>query len=186
VLNPQELSLEPHQTGTVNYDIIIPEDAKGEYIAIVFFSSVPEPSGAAVSVVSRIGNSLYVIIKGTEIIEGEIGDLRVRSANPLKLDVTVENSGNIHIRPQGKIVMKRQGLFLKKREKRAIEIPFNEGGFPVLPDRSHTFSIKTKENLKPGSYNLGFDLEYSDGHFLKEEWELKIDRKGGASLKKRP
>jgi len=184
--DPLEVELEPHQSATVNYDITLPDDAKGEYIAMVFFSNIPEPSEAAISVISRIGNSLYVIIEGTEVVEAEIGDVSIKSAQPLKVDVTVENSGNVHIRPKGKMIIRRKGLFLSQKDKKPIEISFNKGGFPVLPAREYVYTVKSKETLKPGKYSLELDLEYGDGSYLKKIIEFKTDKKGGAQVTGKP
>ena len=103
VFMPQTVELGPYESKGIQYSVNIPIEAKGEYIAMIYFGVAPEQSGGGISVRSRIGNALYVVVAGTEIIEGRISDIKISRANPLRIDVSVENMGNIHVRPKGRL-----------------------------------------------------------------------------------
>jgi len=148
--DPQELDLAPHHTGSVDYTIQLSGDAAGEYACMIYFSTITKRPEGGISIKGRIGNALYVIVEGTEVIKGAISDITITNAAPLKIDARIANNGNIHVRPGGIISVRKKGLFLTKRQKRKIEIPFNSAGFPVMPGRNHVFEIRTRERLRPG------------------------------------
>lgn len=182
--DPQELDLAPYHTGSVDYTIQLPADAAGEYACMIYFSTVAERPEGGISIKGRIGNALYVIVEGTEVVKGAISDIIIINAAPLKIDVGIANNGNIHVRPGGVISVRKKGLFLKKEQRRAIEIPLNSAGFPVLPGQGHVFEIRTKERLEPGRYGLELNIEFGEEE-LTGRREFRIDRSGKAKFLKK-
>ena len=178
-IGPQEIEIGPHKSGIFTYNVTLPEEAEGEYVAMIYFSTVPVIAEEAVTVVSRIGNALYVIVKGTEIIEGELIDIKVTRTDPMNVRVTIENSGNVHIRPKGEITIRKKGLFLSSEEKEPVIIPFNKAGFPVLPKQNYIFEERSKGvKFGLGWYSLEFEAEF-DGNKLRKEVKFKVERGGG-------
>ena len=179
---PQELELGPNQSGTVQYVVNIPKEARGEYIAMIYFGDAPDTSGGQISLRSRIGNALYVTIRGTEVVEGKITDISVSQEGPLKIKTSVENMGNVHIRPKGSIKIIQRGLLLNGKKRNAMKILFNEAGFPVLPLQTYLFEASLKKKMEPGRYSLELNMEFGKGRF-KQGLDFSIDENGKVAVK---
>ena len=72
-IKPREFKLAPGKVRKVKYKIKVPEEAEGEMVAMVFFGSLA-PAGGGVGIKTRFGVSIYVGIKGTEVIEANINN----------------------------------------------------------------------------------------------------------------
>jgi len=177
--SPQELELGPNETDIVSYTVKLPERAEGEYAAMVYFGTVADRPERGIAIASRIGNAFYVMVKGTEVVKGELIDIAVTRTDPMNIRVTIENSGNIHIRPRGDITIRKKGLFLSEKDREPVIIPFNKAGFPVLPNRNHIFEARSKDvRFGLGWYSLEFEAEF-DGKKLEKELKFKVERGGG-------
>lgn len=167
---PQQVELEPGESREIKYAVSMPPGAKGEYSAMIYFGYAPDPSKKGVSITSRIGNALYVRVMGTEVVLGKILDIEILGSDPLKIDIIIENMGNIHIRPKGTIkATGQEGLLL--------DVPFNEAGFPVLPQQRYKYEVRLKEKLSAGKYRLDFNMEFDKANF-KKEVNFRVDEKG--------
>jgi len=179
---PRQLELGPFESGSINYTITLPKDAEGEYSAILYFTNLPTSEKKGISMSTRIGNTLYAIVEGTEVVKGELIDISVTRTDPMNVRVTIENSGNVHIRPRGDITIRKKGLFLSAKDKEPVIIPFNKAGFPVLPNRNHIFEARSKDaRFGLGWYSLEFEAEF-DGKKLEKELKFKIERGGGVKI----
>lgn len=181
-LIPQELTLEPNETREVNYSVSIPKEGKGEYAAMIYFSNIPDPSKEGVQIRGSIGNALYVIVKGTEIIKGELLDIDITNIDPLEVRVEIRNLGNIHVRPAGKITVRKKDLLLSQEDWELIEIPFNKGEEPVFPKMECVFSNRSDAKLKPGRYGLEFNIQF-DKEMLIKELDFTVDKGGRTHIK---
>jgi len=172
-IKPQEFTLGPKEIKKVRYKIRVPENAKGELMSMVFFATTA-PSMGTLSIRTRFGVALYVAVKGTEILEGKILDLKVEKLKPgeemekLHFMVLVENIGNVHVRPRGKVVVE-DGEGKKLDE---VEIQY---GWPVFPEDRHLYDgYWETEQILPGIYRAKAIFNYGDiysgleGQFDKE------------------
>ncbi|MDD5449362.1 MAG: hypothetical protein PHO42_02030 [Candidatus Omnitrophica bacterium] len=180
-VTPQDLDLGPNGYATVNYTVFLPKEAKGVYVAMIYFGGVPGPSEGAIQVRGSIGNALYAIARGTEVIKGEIKDINAVNKDRLEIKVKIKNLGNIHIRPGGKIIVRKKGLILSKDDLEPIEIPFNEGEEPVFPKTECVISARSDVKIGPGRYGLEFNIEFGN-EILRKELELSIDKDGGTQI----
>jgi len=165
VFMPQEVDLAPNESRTVQYKINIPKEAQGEYTAMIYFGEAPDTSQGGVTVRSRVGNALYVIIAGTEMVSGRIADINFSKRTPPKINVRIENTGNVHVRPKGNIKIKKSGLSANDKNGDGMDIPFNEAGFPVLPQQTYLFEVPVKEELAAGKYKFDFAMEFGRAIF---------------------
>ena len=62
-----------------------------------------------------------------------------------------------------------------------LEIPFNDGEFPVLPQQTYLFEARSKEKLSAGSYRLDFEMEFGKGKFEKS-LDFTVDEQGAVRL----
>jgi hypothetical protein len=189
-VKPIEFELAPGTAKKVKYRIDVPEEVKGELVAMVFFGSLT-PAGGGVGIKTRFGVSIYVAIKGTEVVEANIEKLDVAKYGGENSDnygisfgVTVENVGNVHIRPKGKVLVEdREGSRIKD-----VDIFY---GFPVLAQGKRTFAAIWKGGvLSPGEYKGKATISYGELYGLKDkissyETLFSVDEQGEISIKGR-
>jgi len=104
-LKPKKFRLGPGATRSVYYKVKLPRDARGELIAMVFFSPRTEGNRAqTLRVKTRIGACLCVIARGTIEYDAKIDRIELlKQKDTLQALVVVRNLSNIHIRPEGKV-----------------------------------------------------------------------------------
>jgi hypothetical protein len=148
-MDDTELVLEPSETKSIGYRIKIPEGVKGELVAQVFFSSVV-PGKGNVNITSRFGIALYVGIEGTEILDPVITDMRIEGSS---LGVTIQNNGNIHIRPSGKVVIKDSDGSINQE----VQVPYTA---VIFAGREHVYgmSVDASKLSRGKKYTLEADI----------------------------
>jgi len=168
-VEPREFELGSGEVKKVKYKIRVPEEAKGELAAMVFFGSLA-PAGGGVGIRTRFGVSVYVAIKGTEVVEANIEKLDVAKYSGedsdnygINFGVTVGNVGNVHIRPKGKVVIEdKEGSRIKE-----VDIFY---GLPVSPQGKRTFAAIWKRGvLPPGEYKGKATITYGDLYGLRDK-----------------
>jgi len=168
-VKPREFELGPGEVRKVKYKIEVPQETTGELAAMVFFGSLA-PAGGGVGIRTRFGVSIYVAIKGTEIVEANIEKLDVAKYGTedsdnygINFGVTVGNMGNVHIRPKGKV-------FIEDKEDSRIKEVDIFYGLPVLPQAKKTFAAIWKRGvLPPGEYKGKAIISYGDLYGLKDK-----------------
>jgi len=189
-VEPREFEIGAGETKEVKYEIEMPEKAKGELVAMVFFGSLAS-AGGGVGIKTRFGVSIYVAIKGTEVVEASIEKLDVAkyggensNNNGINFGVTVGNMGNVHIRPNGRVVIEdKKGSQIKE-----VNILY---GLPVFPQAKRTFAANWKGGvLPPGDYIVKASINYGDLYGLKDkicsyETLFSVNEQGEISIKGR-
>jgi hypothetical protein len=159
-LTPASFELKGQEKRDVRYRVNIPESARGELNAMIFIEAKPRAaSQGAISINTSIGVPIYVIITGTEILKAKVKKVEVMKNGPLLLNVLIENSGNVHIRPTGTIVIARSPEGATKQSPEIV-LPLNEYNYPILPNSSRTLEIRADKALAPGKYTAGVQMEY--------------------------
>lgn len=95
----------------VGLKVTVPDHAKGgRYGALVFESEAVKAkasNGARVNVNVRLASLILIDVKGTEVLKAEIRDLTAwREKGEVHVKLSVANTGNVLIRPQGHVQMK--------------------------------------------------------------------------------
>lgn len=183
-VEPVEFDMEPKSTKQVEYVIAPPSDQEGELAAMIYFGTTSPQGGF--SITSRFGVSIYAAIENTINLNCSIKDLNVvRNVKDAKetnlLDkglvfvVTVENSGNVHIRPTGNIE-----ILGEKGDKYDLKV---ERGFPVYQGKSLAYNvIWDKKDIEPGKYDVTVTLECGKIYKIDKKIEKKavlLVRKNG-------
>ena len=175
-VEPMEFDLGPKESRTVEYIITPPRGQEGELAAMVFFGT-PSTDGNF-SITSRFGVSVYVAIKDTVALACNIKRAEVSrdmrdpdkgvkvSDRNIVFSLTVENTGNVHVRPIGVISITGEDGTVY-----SVKI---ERGFPVYQGKSLNYGIPwNKTDVKPGKYEANITLDY--GSLYKTD--KKIDKK---------
>ena len=150
----------------VAYTIDIPDSAEpGGHYAALFFSTQPtgEEGGSSVGIGAKIGVLFLARVSGDireeAVVESfRIANGRVLSRLPAFFELRVRNTGNVHFRPQGDIVI------TNSLGQEVDRFPVNPKNSAVLPG-----SIRRIES----SWGREEDLEKKGGFFaeLRNEWK---------------
>jgi len=156
-VEPKEFELGEAEAREVSFKVAMPSAVKGELSAMIFVEARPRDiAKGAVAVNTSIGIPIYVTAKGTQRYGAEVEDLRATRSAPLELAVIIKNTGNVHIRPKGTIL-------IRNRWGRCVaQTALNEYNYPVLPFSSRVIEVKTKDRLKRGDYKAEVRMGYAD------------------------
>lgn len=181
-----ELALTPQQVVDFKYTIVAPKNAEsgGHYGTVFFVSNPPSDSktGSKVSVGSMLGSLVLATVPGNISEKASLAsflpDQKVHFNNKVTFDTTVQNQGNIHFVPTGKIVI------YNLTGKIVGQTAFNGAGGNVLPASSRKFEdtwssgkfllgrYKAKLNLTYGSQNI--PLSASLTFWVVPVWSLVV------------
>ncbi len=171
ILSPKKFLLESGESKKVNYEVKIPTQAVGVLSAMLSFSPQTKSSeGVVLSV------SLYAIVEGTEVISADIEktDIQKKEKN-LHISVTFKNRGNIHLRPEGEVI-----IIKKKKEIDRFKLRL---GRPVYPGKTRTLVGDSKIGIISGKYRARILLYYGDNSLIEKVIPFKINRKGKLKVK---
>lgn len=156
-----EFDLKPKEIKKLRLRIKVPNDVKGELVSQIFFTSsvLTEDGKPSEGIKARVGGVLYVAIKGTEIVDAEIKSIAVlkelkEGKENLRIEAGVNNKGNVHIRPTGKVVIDN------KAGEKLIELDV-ESGKPTLPGQEIAYNaLWNSPQLKSGEYKVSVTINY--------------------------
>ena len=164
-INQTKIALAPEQVVEVKYEIVVPEDAEpGGHYGVVFFATEPpkiegqEASQVALS--SMVGSLILGKVPGDIIEEGELeefkSDRRLYLNNKINIISRINNTGNIHFKPEGEITIK--GIF---GDSETLKINENRGN--VLPDSIRRFDNEWKpKGIKVGRFKAEAKYTYGE------------------------
>lgn len=127
---------------TIGVQITAPQNAKGGWYGAVIFESEPVKSRAAggglVNVNLRLAALLLITIKDTEVLKAEIKDLKAwRENGQVKVRLSVANTGNVLIRPQGQIRVRNAAS--------TVDNVLNAAKIAVLPGQEKDYLVQVPE-----------------------------------------
>jgi len=154
---PQQFQIPAGKAQEVTFSVRVPADATGTTWGMIFVEGSPRPQerqGATVLAVERFGVKVYETVPGTEDRAGRITGVSVLKDNPLTLQVAFENTGNIQLRPDGKIdIISQAGEVVRS-------LPIES--FPLLPGATRDLTITDPSStpLAPGIYRALATVDY--------------------------
>lgn len=161
-LDQPDFILQPNQTRAINVKIQVPPKAEpgGHYATLFFESLVPTQNGADSSLYlsSRLGALYFFVVAGDIHTTGEISDFNTSSfhtGGPIEFKLAFQNSGNVHFKPQTKLVIKN--LFGKK----VGEV--QDGGQNVLPGKLRRWQFDWKKPWLFGRYTARLESHITPG-----------------------
>jgi len=171
VINPQDFRMNPGETKSVRYTIIVPPDTPpGGYHSAISFETVPDASAASsgnrMLFTGKIAAAVYVIA-GRPAVEGDLVDFTLGEKNgrPAFL-MSVENTGRTHFRTRGTI-----RAFAASGEKLFdLEIPDDV----LLPESRKNIACPLPRPLDPGSYRVVCDLDIGRPELLEMEKNIEV------------
>ncbi|MES2200786.1 MAG: hypothetical protein V4498_00890 [candidate division FCPU426 bacterium] len=163
----------PGRPSAVGYDVEVPADAKGGGYAFIVVQCMPlsesrKKGNLAVVNSADLSYLVFVSVKGTEEYKARIIDIKPTSdqvGQPFKILCTVENQGNVMIRPQGKLDL------VSGEEKHSYLA--NSRNMAIMPGKSRVFVIDDREGVKEaGDYKFKLDLNYGGKNSLEATGDL--------------
>jgi hypothetical protein len=162
------ISIQAGQTVEIPFTIAVPQFAgPGGHYAAIFLSSVPPTAKANVSqvgVTSRLGALVLVKIAGQITETAELSEFGTTAKSflslPVDFNIRIKNSGNVHLKPAGTIVIKN--MFGSE----AGKVVVNETGGNILPDQIRKFDASWVKNANAtgattfGQYTADLMLSY--------------------------
>lgn len=155
--------LKPGEAREIPFRVRVPLDAAaGGYYAAIFFSTQPplqKPQGKIVAG-ARTGSLVLLTVPGALVQKIALNQFTLDDASvshlPVAFQTTMENQGNVHVKPQGTITIKN--YFGSK----VARLPLNPNESHVLPESRRQFMVIWQpQPTRPGS---GF------WHEAREEW----------------
>ncbi|MFQ5860425.1 MAG: hypothetical protein ACE5IG_02605 [Dehalococcoidia bacterium] len=151
-VSPRSFVLEPDQEQQVTFVIEVPLDAEpGGHYASILASVGATTQAGAVAVGQRVGSLVLLRVSGEVIEQARVTSFSVpglSAKGPIPLDILVENTGNVHVRPAGEIIVK--GTFGGE----VARIPVEQKA--VLPGSPRTFSVTWDTGWKIGRYTAEY------------------------------
>lgn len=152
--------LKPNGSRQIKVQFSPPADLPpGGHYAILFFEpqvKEQEKPSSVINVGGRIGALLFLTAAGDIKESGAVASFHTAAwqiwRTPLQFVVRFQNSGNVHLRPQGKIMVTN----LVTRSKREVEVP----QFTVLPQKTRRQEVENSIGKYPAIYRAKLDLNY--------------------------
>jgi hypothetical protein len=151
---PERFDLKPGEHRVVPLEIKCPRGAQGDLVGMVSFSYVGDVPSMVTPVLSV---SVYLTVSGTEKVSGEFHEVFARKyPNGIFLGAEIRNSGNVHLRPGGRVDLE------DPHGKLTDHYNFIEAD-PVYPGFSKPFAVQDGTlKLVPGRYVVHADFHYKD------------------------
>jgi len=155
------ITVMPLEHKTVSFAINIPQNADpgGHYAAVFFATQAPQTQGSAVGLAGKLGALVLLTVSGDINESGRIVEFGLKNPKmfydrlPVEFSLLFENSGTVHLKPQGEITITN---FFGQT---ADSILFNReevtGGKNVLPDtRRHLDAVWTRGPMESENNNF--------------------------------
>lgn len=169
----KSITLKPGQSKEVEFSVKAPKEAVGELVGMLSFAVVPNEHSMVNQVMSV---AVYGAIEGTENFKAELAGIMLSpSTGTLRVGVSVENKGNVHVRPTGIVKI------LDSTGKIYANIILEQGR-PAYPGRKESYyGNASGVVLSSGSYVVNVALTDVDRQFgiadLNKEFTLNGENK---------
>jgi len=163
-VTPSKVKLEPREEKKIPLIIEVPKNADpgGHYAAIFWRTVSPEGGGSGMGITMRVAALVLLSVSGEVIELGEIlnfkADKKLANSLPINFDFGLKNTGTVHLKPEGEIVIKN--IFGKMVEILTV----NSEGYNVLPQSERIFSTSwgSKSEIKGEGFFAELKREKTD------------------------
>jgi len=173
LVNPEQFSLSQGSSQQVRYTLKTPPQAKGTYLASIFFQTKPErqPMATGSAISARVGSLLIVNVTGTGNKSAELISLEARKSKNGKqtqVELGIRNKGNVLLRPTGTIEIKSESGWTVDK------VDFNIEKQAVLPFSERLYPVAISPNVEPGAYRLIATIDYGGRELLVGETKINL------------
>jgi len=178
-LSFEETSFElaPAELKKIAYTVTVPKDLKEEQAAQVYFAFMSKDGGQAMR--TRLGVIFYLGVSNKVKVKADIEDFffeavpskDVQNAYDVNFRITIENKGNVHIRPFGNVTIKQ-----KKTELVVLKINPERGIYAGDTDAIKAYVEEVP--LTPGKYTVIAEMHcdmYGKEKLIKKKKKLTFE-----------
>jgi hypothetical protein len=156
---PEKVVVAPGKGANVTVVVATPPDAKAGNYAVAWFEAVPDaqPNAKELRVGARIGVLVMTEVRGASKPAVTIDEMLISpptAARPLKADIKVTNSGDVHLFPKGTLVL------MDSKRKLVGHVGFEKQR--MLPGENRDVTLKFSGELKPGDYDAILTVDYGE------------------------
>lgn len=157
----KQITIRAREILTVGFTITVPSNAAFGYYYAVMFQNVPSQTDANNKISGSAAVPILLNVKAPNVkIQAQVTSFTplhfVNNTLPVDFQVTMENTGNLHIRPLGNI-------FIRNRTHKDIAIlEVNPTSGTILPNGKRTFNVRwddgfmvRKEVMEGGEVKVG-------------------------------
>jgi hypothetical protein len=168
-----EFRLSPGMTIDAKFTIKVPKEAKEEHLCAVLFDEKidtgkvqpnQETGSVQIQLTPRFSIPVYISIKNTEKLSAQINNMSVVSEaqkGQLIINLTLENTGNVHIRPFGTLVI------LDENSEVVKDIPIGRS-LPVFPGYKETIPVICPK-MPVGKYSAIATVEIASDKIIQKK-----------------
>jgi hypothetical protein len=156
---PEKVTVSPGKGTNVTVMVTTPADASAGNYAVAWFEAIPDmsPGAKEVRVGARLGVLVLAEVRGQTKPGVSIDQFTITpptASQPLKADVKLTNTGDVHLFPKGTLVV-------MDRKRKVV----GHAGFEkqrMLPGEERTATVKYGGDLKSGDYDAILTVDYGD------------------------
>jgi hypothetical protein len=174
-LDRSDFELPPGETGKVRAVIKVPRGVSGGRYAIIVFEATPIVYGRTdmeVALGARVGTIVMESVPRTLVRDGEISRVRVSSAkeDEVRFDVLFRNTGNVHIRADGSLVIRNSAGRIVDR------VPLEVDTGTVLPDGVRAFGAtwSNPKRMSSGEHSAEVRVNYDGGRAASDSVAFRL------------
>lgn len=174
-INPSSFELSPGEKKRLSISVKVPKGEAGGRCANIVFDAVLAGDNPGSTIQKTSSNvPFFLTISGTLNQQAEIVRMKVLpkdGSGYRKFVVSFKNTGNIHLKPRGKILVKKRVEIEKTGEVEYVgepdyeeleEIAFNEVKGVVLPGGTRDLIAVYPVELPDGEYSVEAEVDYGD------------------------
>jgi hypothetical protein len=173
---PDTVTVHPQKAVNVTVIVNTPPDAQAGNYAVAWFEAVPEanPNAKELRIGARLGVLVMTDVRGSTRPAVRIDDVKVSpptDTQMLQVDLTVVNSGDVHLFPKGTLVLMSSARKLVGHtsfEKRRL-----------LPGEKAPVSVSWGGDLEPGQYQAILTVDYGDSGAAVKTLEFNVPPQQG-------
>lgn len=169
-IEPGYFSVDAQKSKEVKYTVNIPQEVKGELMAMVFFTITNKEKGG---IGMQIGIPFYIAVEGAVDLAPVIDNcyLKVEDGN-LNGYVFITNQSNVHIRPRIKAI-------LENKEEKFYRTAHVYYGAPIRANerKDFSFSVKDIQNIPKQckvTVIMNYGIAGQHDSEIKKEFELNV------------
>jgi P pilus assembly chaperone PapD len=172
-VNPAEFEVAPGMEQLVRFTVIVPDSTFGSYWSMIYFESQPDTAQQAmigIVMKARVGSAVYVTIQGTEVRQAELTGFsyRRKDAGNHEYRLQVKNTGNVHLRPKG-------SLLIRSADNTAVATLAITDEL-VLPGAQRDLVLPLAKVLAPGRYTAVINLDCGTPELIQGETAFEVAR----------